>query len=436
MNNSKISGLKRQIGPKALAINSINLTIGAGIFVLPAAVAAKLGPASFMAYLVCGILISLVMLCFAEMGSRITSSGGAYAYIEASFGPLAGFLTNTLLWFGWAVLADAAILNVMTDMISLRFPIFSEYWFRAVFFFLVIGLFASVNIIGVQAGAKMAVVMTLIKLTPLFLLIMVGIFNLKVENLAIDVFPPMESIGAASLILFFAFMGTESALNISGEMKDPKRSIPQGIFMGIGSIFIIYLLIQLVATGVLGDELALNPEAPLATTAIKLVGPFGGTVIIATAVMSIFSTIGGDVLASSRLPFAASENNLLPKVLSKIHPKYKTPYTAILLFSGSIFVMAISGGFETLAILASSSTLLIYLGVVLAVIRGRLVSAATDENYFKIPGGITVPLVSIVIIVWLLSFMPFNEVIALSIFFAVITIFYFLYGYKRRKANQ
>ena len=219
-------------------------------------------------------------------------------------------------------------------------------------------------------------------------------------------------------------------------MKDPKRSIPQGIFMGIGSIFIIYLLIQLVATGVLGDELALNPEAPLAATAIKLVGPFGGSVIIATAVMSIFSTIGGDVLASSRLPFAASENNLLPKVLSKIHPKYKTPYTAILLFSGSIFVMAISGGFETLAILASSSTLLIYLGVVLAVIRGRLVSAATDENYFKIPGGITVPLVSIVIIVWLLSFMPFNEVIALSIFFAVITIFYFLYGYKRRKANQ
>jgi len=431
--NSKPRKLERRIGPKVLAINSINLTIGAGIFVVPATVASTLGSASFVAYLGCGILISVIMLCFAEMGSRITSSGGAYAYIEALFGPLAGFLTNTLLWFGWAVLADAAILNVMTDMISLWFPIFSEPWFRAIFFFLVMGLFAYVNIIGVEAGARMVVVMTIIKLTPLFLLIVIGLFNLEAENLAIDTFPAMESIGAVSLILFFAFMGTESALNISGEMKNPKKSIPQGIFMGIGGVLIIYLLIQLVATGVMGDELALNPEAPLADTAIKLVGSLGGTVIIATAVISIFSTLGGDVLATSRLPFAAAENNLLPKVLAKIHPKYKTPYMAILLFSGSVFVMAISGGFKTLAILASSSALLVYLGVVLSVIKSRLQKSNADEDYFKIPGGIAVPLLGLVVIGWLLSFMPFNEVIALSIFFAVITIFYFLYRYKRTR---
>jgi len=230
--NSKTRELERSIGPKALAINSINLTIGAGIFVLPATVAATIGSASFMAYLACGILISVIMLCFAEMGSRVTSSGGAYAYIEASFGPLAGFLTNTLLWFGWAVLADAAILNVMTDMISLWFPIFSEPWFRTIFFFLVMGLFAYVNIIGVQAGARMVVVMTIIKLTPLFLLIVIGVFNLEAENLAIDALPAIESIGAASLILFFAFMGTESALNISGEMKNPKKISTAGYIYG------------------------------------------------------------------------------------------------------------------------------------------------------------------------------------------------------------
>ncbi len=435
MNDLKTKGLERHIGPKALALNAINLTIGAGIFVLPAAVAAKLGAASFIAYLGCGVLISLIMLCFAEMGSRITSSGGAYAYIEVSFGPLAGFLTNTLLWFGWAVLSDAAILNLMTDMMSLWFPIFTNPWFRAIFFFLVLGLFAYVNIIGVKAGAKMAVAMTLIKLTPLLLLIVVGVFKINVENLRIDVFPSRESFGAASFILFFAFMGTELALNISGEMKDPKRSIPRGIFMGIGGVLIIYLLIQLVATGVMGDDLALHTKAPLAATAIELIGPLGGTILIATAVMSIFSCIGGDVLVSSRLPFAASENNLLPKFLSKIHPKYKSPYNAILLFSGSIFVVAVSGGFETLAILASSSTLLVYMGVALAVIRSRFVSPNTNDNYFKIPGGIIVPVLSIIIIAWLLSFMPFNEVIALSIFFTAITIFYFLFRYKSRREN-
>jgi len=435
MNESKDKALERHIGAKGLAINSINLTIGAGIFVYPALVAIILGPAGFMAYLACGVLIGLVMLCFAEMGSRVTASGGAYAYIESSFGPLAGFLTNTLLWFGWAVLADAALLNLMTDMMSLWFPIFSLLWVKGIFFLLVMGLFTYVNIRGVQSGARMVVVMTFIKLTPLFLLIIIGIFNLEPENLAIEALPSINSIGAASLILFFAFMGTESALSNSGEIKNPAKSIPRGIFMGIGGVLVIYLLIQLVATGVMGDELALSTKAPLAETAIRLVGPIGGTILIATAVISIFSTVGGDVLASSRLPFAAAENNLLPKIIAKIHPKYKSPYIAILLFSGSIFIMAISGGFKTLALLASFSALLVYLGVVLSVIKHRFMKHSSHENFFKIPGGLTVPLLAIGVILWLLSFMPLKEVIALSIFFALITMFYFLFKYKRKKKN-
>ena len=132
MSSKEKSGLKRQLGAGSLAINAINLTIGTGIFILPAYVAGYLGAMSFLAYLFCSVLIGLIMLCFAEMGSKENSTGGAYTMIKDAFGPLAGFLSNTLFWLGYGILSDAAILNVMSDMLGIWFPYFNEYWFRAV----------------------------------------------------------------------------------------------------------------------------------------------------------------------------------------------------------------------------------------------------------------------------------------------------------------
>jgi len=233
MDKHKNHGLERQLGAGSLAINAINMTIGTGIFILPAYVAGYLGSMSFLAYLFCSLLMGLVMLCFAEMGSTETSTGGAYTMIENAFGPLAGFLSNTLFWLGYAILSDAAILNVMSDMLGIWFPIFNEYWFRVIFIFIVLVGFAIVNIRGLKSGVRMVNILTLLKLTPLVLLVVVGVFSLKFENLAMTALPDVSTFGAACLLLFFAFQGTETALNISGEMRDPGKTIPRGIFMGI-----------------------------------------------------------------------------------------------------------------------------------------------------------------------------------------------------------
>ena len=114
-------GLVRAIGPAGLGINVINMTVGGGIFVLPGVMAAQLGPAALFAYFICGISVALVFLCYAEIGSRIARSGGSYAYVENAFGPFAGFITSILLWFGWAVLADAAITVAMVNTIAVRY---------------------------------------------------------------------------------------------------------------------------------------------------------------------------------------------------------------------------------------------------------------------------------------------------------------------------
>lgn len=437
MDTTKTPELERKLGAGTLAINAMNLTIGTGIFVLPAYVAGYLGSMSFLAYLFCSLLMGLIMLCFAEMGSKLNTAGGAYSMVEQAFGPLPGFLANTLFWFGYSILSDAAILNVMTDLLAMWFPIFGQYWFRVIFLFVILAIFAWVNILGIKSGTRMVIFLTALKLTPLIALILVGLFGINSQNLTMTTLPDGQTIGAACLLLFFAFGGSETAVNISGEMKNPGKSVPKGIFMGITGILIIYLLLQFVATGVLGNELALFKEAPLAEVAIRLVGPIGGTVIIATGIISMYSLIGGDIMLSSRLPFVAAKDGLLPKFISKVHPKYNSPYKAIIFYTIILFIMAISGGFKSLAILSSSAVLLVYLGVVLAMIKSRLKPDESNPPMFKVPGGLTVPILALIVLGWVLSNVPYNEFVAMGLFFVITTIFYFSFEkWKNRQVEK
>lgn len=426
MQNQNQPALKRELGARSLALNAINLTVGAGIFVLPASIAQHLGPAAFIAYIVCGILVVLIMLCFAEVGSRVTTAGGSYAYVEKAFGPFAGFLINTIFWFGYSSLSDAAVINAMTDALKGFHPIFSEKYFRIGLFIVVFGLLALVNIRGVKSGSQFAVTFTLLKLAPLILLIILGVFSVTSTNFSITSWPGADEIGQASLILFFAFIGTESALNISGEIKDPQRSIPRGIFMGVAGVVIIYLLIQFVAQGVLGSQLAKETGAPLAATATMIAGVVGGTILVITSIVSMFGLLSGDVLTQPRLIFAASRDKLLPDFLAKVHPRFYTPYWAIAVYAISGTILASSGGFEQLASLASSSILIIYIAVVAAMIRLRYKKDKDETGGFKVPFGLTVPILAVAIVGWLLSHVTLKEFKSMAVFFVILTVVYFI----------
>ncbi len=432
MQNKTEPVLKREIGSVALALNAINLTIGAGIFVLPAIVAQNLGRSAFIAYLLCGLLVILIMLCYAEIGSKVTTSGGSYAYVEKAFGPFAGFLINTLFWFGFSALADAAVINAMTDMLATWFPFFTIGYVRILFFTAIFGLLTFVNIRGVKQGSQFAVTATIVKLTPLIFLVIIGLFSISPGNLSIKTWPSVQSIGETALVLLFAFMGIETALNVSGEIKDPHRNIPKGIFMGVFGVLLMYLLIQFVAQGVLGNQLAVHKDAPLASVATQLIGPVGGTIILVTGVLSMFGMLSGDVLASPRLLYAASKDKLLPQFLSQVHPKFATPYWSIITYSLIGLILASSGGFKQLATLASSSVLLIYLAVVLAMIRLRFKKEEVAAPGFKVPGGLIIPILAVATICWFLYQVTWSEVKALSIFFLVCTALYLINRYVRK----
>jgi basic amino acid/polyamine antiporter, APA family len=415
-------GLKRVIGTRALIAATINLTIGAGIFALPADVAGYLGTASWMAYVACISLLMLMLLCFVSLGTKFTATGGAYVYVERAFGPYAGFLVNSLYWFGYAVMAVAAVANLLVDSVSVFLPLLKTPVGRISAMALVFGFICWINVRGVKHGSRLIEINTVAKLLPLFVLIVAGCFMINTDNYAWNGFPPITQLGSVSLLLFFAFGGgAETVINASGEVRNPRKTIPMGLLVGAFLVFLIYLSIHLVAQGVLGSDLALYKDAPLAKVAEQAIGPFGVTLLVAGAAISCFGLVSGDLLASPRLLFAAARDGMLPKFLAKVHPQYATPYWAVIVYAGIGFLLSVSGGFRELATLASSALLLIYVGVIFAQIKLRKVNT---ENSFNIPGGLLVPILALAATLCFLSNLAWKEIISTTVFLLVLSIIY------------
>ena len=409
MESVKDEGLLRVIGTGAVALAVVNMVIGAGIFALPGIVAAELGSAAIIAYFICSVTVALIFLCYAEVGSRITRSGGSYAYIEEAFGPFVGFIASTLYWFGWGILADAAVTVIMVESLAILFPILEQTIPRAVFIVMLLAFLATVNIRGAKAGVNLFIFNTLAKLVPLILLLVVGLFAINLDNLAIPEWPSASSLAAATVILFYAFTGAESALCTSGEIKNSARTVPLGLLFGLCGVLLLYVGLQTVSQGVLGAELANNTKAPLVAVATEVFGDWGGKMLIAGAVISIYSGLSGEMLAAPRVIFASAKDGNLPKILSSVHPKYKTPYVAIIFIAVIIVAFALTGSFKTLAIVATGSILLIYLAVSLAVLRLRQRDGMPKEGEYTIPFGPVIPILSCLFVVGLLLQIPYDE---------------------------
>ena len=421
--NQKEEGLKRSIGVLGLSANIINIMIGAGIFVLPAIIAANMGASSIFAYIFCGILIALIMLCFAEAGSKVTHTGGAYTYIETAFGDYAGFISGFFAITA-TIFADAAISNALVSLLGSAYPLFETEWVRILILFILFFGLIYINVIGIKQGIGLVKFNTVAKLIPLLILLIFGWKAVTLNNLHIDTLPSIKSLGTTSLILFFAFLGGETGLIVGGEVINPKRTIPKAIFISLTVVIIIYILIQTICQGVLGSDLPNFKSAPLAETAKVVFGSFGLVLLLVGAAVSMFGTMSGSLLNSPRVVYALARDKVIPvKALSKIHKTFGTPFISIIIYGIVGFIIAATGSFEKLAIIASSAMLIIYLGVALSVIKLRKLQK-TQPGEFEIPGGWIVPIISILIILYFLSHLNKNEMIASGIFVGILSLIY------------
>jgi basic amino acid/polyamine antiporter, APA family len=426
-------GLKREIGVWGLVSNSINIIIGAGIFILPVIVAEKLGTGSIWAYLICGFLMIFIMLCFAEIGTLITSTGGAYSYIETAFGKYAGFLTTNIFIFGAAIMANAAVANGLANTLACFIPVFKLLWIRITFFALIFSGLAFFNIRGVKKAIMIVKINTIAKLVPLLMIAFLGWFIIAPSDSMLNSVNSSKDIGEISLILLFAFVGAETALNVSGEIRNPEKTIPKGIMISMLIVVILYIFIQITVQGILGSSITDYRDAPLVEVGRRMFGSFGAAIVLVGASFSMFGNISGMVLNMPRILFAAARDQVIkPQLLASVHPKFNTPHISIIVYAALGFIFASSGEFKQLAMLSSASYLLIYLGVVLAMIRFRIVETSKKSNY-RVPGGYSIPVISVLTIIWVLSNLPIKELGAMAVFILILTVVYLAINFTAGK---
>jgi len=370
--------LKRVVGPWALAASIVNIIVGAGIFAVPAALAACVGPYAPLAFLVCAIAVGSVAICFAEGGSRIPTSGGAYGYIEAAFGPLTGYMAGTLLWFSDA-LACGAIAAALADVCASLAPPEGRAAARAAVIVGVVGGIAWVNLGGVARGARLVNAATMLKLVPLAIFIVVGAGAMHVENFLQSVAPTTGGLGRALILAMFAFTGMETSLCASGEVAQPARTIPRALALAMLIVTLLYVAVQIIAQGILGADLS-HSTVPLADAMARI--------------------------SPARMLFAFARDGYLPSVLGRVHPRSRIPHVAILCYAALAIGLALSGTFAELAVLATLGSAALYIAGCAAawrLARRGVAQAGEPLNYRRLRAAMLIGIAGMLFLIALAS---------------------------------
>lgn len=376
--------------------------IGSGIFALPGAVAERAGLLSPVMFIAAGLLIIVVVLAFAELGSYFRDSGGPALYATKAFGPLIGFSTSWVYYIS-RIASTAANSHALALYLGVVWPWFDTTWGHRVVVVVVLAALTLINVRGVKDSVRTLALFTFFKVVPLLMLILLGLQFVSPDVLFPEPLPTIDDPGGTMLLLIYAYIGFEALSMTAGETKQPRRTIPWALVWSVIAVAGLYYLIMLVYVAVLPDEL--DSGATLADVARRIAGPVGAVVIALTAAASITGNLSGSLLAGPRLTLSMAEQGLVPAWIGTVHPKFLTPANSIMLLGGLAMLVALTGTFVKLAIASSLARLIAY-GVSIAalpVIR-RAADEETRKNAFRLPGGYLVPAIALGLCVWMASY--------------------------------
>jgi len=397
--SSPEKSLVRGIRRWDLVAVTINGIIGAGIFGLPAKTFALIGNYSLIAFVACALIVCLIILCFAEVGSRFEETGGPYLYAREAFGETVAFEVGWLIWLA-RLTAFAANCNLMISYLAFFWPPASGPVQRAIIIVLVVLALSLVNIVGIRQTTIASNVFTIGKLIPLLIFVAAGLFFL---NRGAFAFGPAPSTGAFSqsvLLLVYAFTGFEMAAIPAGEIRDPRRALPRALLIAIGVVAVLYILIQVVSIGTL-PGLASSGK-PLADAGQRFLGTTGAAIISAGAIISIVGNLNIILLSGSRVPFAIAERGQLPRFLAQVHRRFATPHISILISAAVMMFLTLKSSFVAALTISAIARLVTYAATcaALPVLRRRRDAPAA---VFRVPGGTIIAILSLILAAWLLA---------------------------------
>ena len=423
-------GLIRGIRRWDLVAITINGIIGAGIFGLPSKVFALIGSYSLIAFVACAAVVTLFILCFAEVGSRFDETGGPYLYAREGFGPTVAFEIGWLIWLA-RLTAFAANCNLLVAYISYFVAAATNPFWRASIMIIVVVVLAAINLLGIRQAAIVSNVFTIGKLIPIIIFIAVGLFFLSPQAFALGPRPATGAFSQSVLLLIYAFSGFEMAAIPAGEVKDPKKNVPHALLIAIGVVAFLYILVQVVCVGTF-PELA-QSQKPLADAGMHFMGAAGGAIISAGAIISITGNLNIVVLSGSRVPFAMAEQKQLPSFIGSVHRRFATPYVAILISAAVMLLLTLNSSFVAALTISAIARLVTYGATCLSLPVFRRRSNAPPAG-FRLHYGTVIAILALLLAVWLLANSTWNEARAAAVAAAVGLLIHFSFRlYSRRR---
>ncbi|XQA69976.1 APC family permease [Xanthomonas sacchari] len=423
MSQAPAPGLVRAVSRWQIVGLSINDVIGSGIYLLPAATAALLGPLSLWAVLLAGVAVALLVLCYAQAASYFDEPGGSYLYAREAFGRFAGFEIGWMIWLT-RISSAAALSNGLADAVVRFWPAAAGGGARLAIVIGSLGLLTAINVIGVKSAARTGVALVIGKLVPLLLFVAIGVFYVDWSWAFSGKTPDphdVGNLGEAALLLLFAYAGFENIPAAAGEYRNPRRDVPFALITMIVTVTLIYAAVQVVAQGTLPN--VAQSATPLADAASGFGGEALALILTVGATISILGTTSNTVMLGPRFLFALAKDGYGPAFLARVHPRFRTPAAAILLQGVLSLALALSGSFVQLALLSMVTRLFAYIGTAAAVLV--LARRYHDRpGALRLPGGPLIPLAALLLALALLLSASWQNLAAAGVALLVGALFY------------
>ncbi len=414
--------MRRAVGRWQLVGLSVNDVIGSGIFLLPAAAAALLGPASIWAVLLAGGVVSLLVLCYAQAASCFDQLGGSYLYAREAFGSFVGFEVGWMLLIA-RVTTAAALANGLAEAVTHFLPMAGSGPVRVAIVAGSLLLLAWINVIGVRAAASVAALLAIAKLLPLAMFIVIGAYFVDMSlatPMALDSIP-VHDLAKGALLLLFAYAGFENMPCGAAEYRNPRRDVPFAMITMIVIVTVVYVSVQWVALGTF-PGLA-GSVTPLVEASARFGGTWLALVLTAGAALSILGTSNNTILFGPRYLLALAMDGYGPAAVARIHPRFRTPVVAIVLVAVVSMILALTGSFVQLALLSVVARLIAYVSVSASVLVLRKRHEHRDSA-LRLIGGPVIPVAATLLSIALLASAGISNLVAAAVALLVGAVMY------------
>lgn len=405
--------LVRSIGFWSLTALIINSIIGSGIFGVPGKLMATTGRASPIIVAVAGLLMGVIVLCYAEVASRFSQPGGVYLYARTAFGRFVGLQVGWF-WFLSALGGAGTNANLFLDHFSALAPSAGQGWPRAAVLAALLLLPAAFNYGGTRKGTVLSNVFTLAKILPLAVLVVFGSIRFGHQPQLVTVHelaaPGWAGWLAGLLALLFTYSGFEDPLSTAGEVREARRNMPLALIAGLGVCIAIYTLIQFVVAATLSPG---QTERPLASVAQVLFGRGGAWFVEMAAMISCYGWLSAFMLNTPRYLFAIADHGEFPASFGRLHPRFGSPYISIIIAAGLAWLLAVTGSFHWCLLLSAGASIIYYAVVCAALLRLRRLQPGAAK--FQLPFGTLFSLLGIAISLVLLTPLHIREVLFMTI---------------------